>query len=175
MTLPAPSAASWFTGTINAAKIQTNLTDPINAGSWGLWGEANSATAVTLATVSTDYASSATVTFTLPVQRRVLIIGSAVYMIATVTAGGFWAQAAYSAGSSANTASMTKLSRAARQYNNCGLAGNINGAVTGTTLGSVVLTAGTYTAFLACARTVGGSATDTALNFEIAVLDCGPS
>jgi hypothetical protein len=55
----APAAASWYLGTINAAKIQTNLTDPINGGSLASWGEANSSTSVTLATVSVDFASTA--------------------------------------------------------------------------------------------------------------------
>lgn len=173
MTLPAPSAASWYLGTINAAKIQANLTDGINAGSWGVWGEANSATTVALATVSVDVASTASVTFTLPVQRRVVIHVLANFNLGTTTNGGFAVQPAYSVGSSPNIASMTKLGRAARQNNTSGATSTFWSS-SATALGSVVLAAGTYTAFGACTRTVGGSATDAAGPFEVLVFDSGP-
>jgi hypothetical protein len=175
VTLPAPAAASWFPGvTVNAAKIQSNLTDPINAGSWGLLGEANSSTSVTLGTVSVDFASSCSVTFTLPVQRRVLIFVMASFTLGTTTNGGYLVQPAYSVGSTANTASMTKIGSSARQNNMSGVANGI-WAVSATTASSVVLAQGTYTAFGACRRLAGGSASDLGGPFEVIVLDCGPS
>jgi hypothetical protein len=94
----APAAASWYLGTINAAKIQTNLTDPINGGSLASWGEANSATLVTLSTAATDFASTAPVTFTLPVQRKVVIAVLANFTLGTTTNGGYLVQPAYSVG-----------------------------------------------------------------------------
>lgn len=173
MTLPAPTAASWFTGTINAAKVQANLTDPINAGAWGLIGESTVGTAVTLATVATYVASSASVTFTLTQARRVLVLVMADFQTATTTNAGFLAIAAYSPGATANVATQVNIGRGARQNNTAAVANNLNWACSATSFGSALLPAGQYTAYCACQRTVGGSATDLALNFDVTVLDFG--
>jgi hypothetical protein len=69
---------------------------------------------------------------------------------------------------------MTKIGRAARQNNTSGVA-LTTWACSATAFGAVVLAAGTYTAFGACTRAVGGSASDTAGPFDVLVLDCGPS
>lgn len=174
MTLPAPAASGWFTGTINAAKMQSNLTDPINAVAWGFIGGADSNTAVTLATVGTDVASSATYTFTLAVQRRVEIYAQARYSLGTTTNGIALLQVAYSVGSSANTASMTKLRRAVGIANYTAQTGAVN-APSNSLIADALLSAGTYTAFAAVQRALAGSATDTANGFVVLVKDIGPT
>lgn len=134
---------------------------PVGAGFYV--GEQALVTAVTLATTSA-FASSAKVTFALTEQRRVKITGT-VGRYSPATTGNLRIQAGYNSGASATIGSFVGVGAIV----NTTSSGNANGALA---VGSALLAAGTYTAYISLSR-VGGSATDTADNFSVLVEDLG--
>lgn len=131
-------------------------------------GDNSTATGVTLASAATFVASSASVTFTLTETRRVRIVGMIQFTMNGGTNGIYFAQSGYNSGSSAVIASVTRLAFASiSSLATTSLKGSCN------TDGTVVLAAGTYTAYMAVQRNSGGGATDTAQNGYVAVYDCG--
>lgn len=138
----------------------------------GLLGEQTGNTAVVVATLATSYASSIAVTFTLATQRRVEIRGIARSNLGTTANSRFSLNAAYNSGSTAVIGSAITCGQVNTLYNASAIAGG-NGAMSGWVEGTVLLPAGTYTAYLQLQRATGGSATDSFNAFGVKVYDVG--
>jgi hypothetical protein len=131
-----------------------------------LQGETTTGAAVPLST-NAGFASTATVTFTLAVQTRVRIEGDVDYNNSAGVAARYATQAGYNSGASAVIGSFIGVGRA--RY----VIGSIAGALSGWAFGSVLLSPGTYTAYLSVARFSGGNAADTASLFHLSALAIG--
>lgn len=142
--------------------------DQLNKG--GYLNDQSSAGTVTLATAAANVASSATTTFTLTETRRVRIVTSCQFLMSSGTDGRYRLQSAYNSGSSAVPGSAVSVGA---------LFGNVASAVGDIVScfgdGTVLLAAGTYTAYALVSRNAGGGATDTARSSYVAVYDCGNS
>ena len=170
--------AAATTAGANSAGAVVNLTNPTTgqpglyawngtawkqipvAGDMGYVGEVTSSSAVTLSTTSA-FAGLATITFTLARQTRIKISGIARYNPGS-SGGNLRVQAGYNSGSSATIGSFTGVGQI---WNS---ASDSAKAHSGLGIGTALLAAGTYTAYLSLTR-VGGSATDTADNFSVLV------
>ena len=174
MAFPAtdlPDPATWFANAlITSALMKSNYTDPINLLPRPFYGEGNSTSSVTLSSTA-DFAGLGAVTFTLSVQRRVKITTMATFIPATAVQAGYRVQSAYNTGSSAVIGSVVKIGQQCAVDDGDATTRNRSGVAVGT----VLLTAGTYTAYGAVARPAGGAATDTATNFYVLVEDLGAS
>ena len=167
MTLPLTSP---FTSGSIVTKAQLDaLVNSINALARGLINETSAGAAVTLSTTGTAaFASSSKITFTLTATRRVRIVVSCRFAPSGST-GRFNIEPGYNSGGSINLGSATFVG----QPNSV--------AATSTTQASAqseataLLTAGTWTAFAGVGRISGGTATDQADTFYIAVYDEGDS
>lgn len=136
----------------------------LNAGGW--IGGNTSASTVTLSTTSA-FAGLGSKTFTLTEQRRVRIYVNVEYDPATAVIATYQTIAGYNSGSSAVIGSFTQ---AGMPFSiNYATVRPFNGAVEGT----VLLAAGTYTAYASVKRVSGGTATDTAGPFQVDVYDVG--
>lgn len=162
------------TGFVNQAALDTAFTTPINdlaaqfaAGSQGLLNETTAGANVTLSTTSL-FASAAVYTFTLATQRRIRIEVGCDITLASGVAGRYGCQAGYNSGSSAVIGSFAGVGR--ERYTAGSIAGLLSAV---TTSGTALLAAGTYTAYMAVRRFSGGTATDTAGNYSLAVYDEG--
>lgn len=163
------------TGFVNQAALDTAFTVPINdlaalvaALPQGLLGETGSTSTVTIATTAAT-GLTASVIFTLATQRRVRIAVGGNVQVATAPAS-YNLRAGYNAGSGVGTPSVVGFG-STFQVSATGTAG-INGAFTE---GSILLPAGTYTAYATVTRLSGGSATDVGQRNTIAVYDVGAS
>jgi hypothetical protein len=171
-------ASPWIDGEgLNASKMQARVTTPINdladQTPQGFVTEAASGGSVTLATAGVPVAGAAAATFTLTTQRRVRIEVNAQFIMSSGTNGRYWVKADYNAGSSPLIGSVTEIGR--RGVVVLTATGSA-GAASAFTAGSVLLPAGTYTAYGSCTRSSGGSGSDTAAGeFYVAVYDVGPS
>jgi hypothetical protein len=164
------------TGTVNQAAMDTAFTTPINdlyavaaAAGQGYVGESTTGAAVTLSTTSA-FASTTSVTFTLTATRRIRIDTNAAYIMNTGTSGHCNLRAGYNSGSSPVIGSFTGVGQQAVVTTTTTGSG---GAVSGACFGTVLLTAGTYTAYISCTRSVGGGATDSVTAFDVLVTDIG--
>jgi hypothetical protein len=162
------------TGSVNQAALDAAFSIPINdlyaiaaAAGQGYIGETTTGAAVTLTTTSA-FASTASITFTLTTTRRIRIDTMAVYIAGTAPGHAAFTSG-YNSGASAVIGSFIQVGQ--RSLATTTIAGG-NGAVSSWSGGTVLLTAGTYTAFISCQRTTGG-ATDTASNFYVLVTDIG--
>lgn len=142
-------------------------------GGW-LYGEVEGTigNSVTIASASTSYIPPVgTVTFTLPIQRRVRIAVRARLQASTVPAV-FQIFPSYVAGSTATTTGAVLLGMSLSNTIVLTVAAG-NGAMAPHGEHSVLLAAGTYTAFPIVQRISGGSATDAAIAGYCAVYDAG--
>lgn len=151
------ATAAWANGVATAVNSLGFINDSI-AGA-----------AVTLSTTSA-FASTTAVTFTLTAQTRVRIDVVAVYVMASGTSGRYLARAAYNTGSSPVIGSAITPGQAGVAI--ATVTGG-NGAPSANTFGTALLAAGTYTAYVSVQRSAGGSATDTAQNFDVLVTAIG--
>lgn len=135
-----------------------------------VYGEATSASTVTLSTTS-SFAGLAVVTFTLGSQRRVKISVQTSFSQSATTSVRWTVQAGYNTGSSAVIGSFVGVGTAYDVGKDGG--GTTPRSVSGFALGTKLLAAGTYTAYAAVTRPVGGAITDTAGNFYTLVEDIG--
>src|SRR4051812_3040621 len=138
------------TGFVNQASLDNAFTVPINdlaaAASLGEYGRATSSTTVTLATIGADVAGSASVTFTLASTRRVRIDTWAAYRLNTAVGGRMTLMCAYNTGASVVLGSAVQLGINQGLANFTGTSG-ISGQSAISNAYSVLLTAGTYTAY----------------------------
>jgi hypothetical protein len=162
-----PITSPFTDGTVVTKAQLDALKDAINALPRGFVGDSQSNTAVTLATSGGGaFASPNKVTFTLTDTRRIQIYAQAKYNPSGST-GRMSIQGAYNTGSSISLGSATLIEQP-------GSSGG--GTVGGSTVeGTVLLPAGTYTAFAAVGRVTAGSGTDTADTWLVAVYDMGNS
>lgn len=144
------------------------------------YGEAKStsiaADQVALSTTSLFMMPNLKVTFTLTQQRRVRIEVNTTCTPATAVARDVSVHPMYVAGSSQTLTGAVNLASdgSTQVHVNTGATGGpgrsaVNAART------VVLAAGTYTAFVGVTRTQGGATTDFACLGYVAVFDCGPN
>lgn len=137
----------------------------IDALPQGLLDDAALGTNVNLTTLNTYVPASAQVTVTLLTQRRVRIAVTAVLGAATVPSR-MYVRAGYNTGASAGTPTLAGPTAATSQT---------TASYTGSAAceASVVLAAGTYTFYPACARSLGGGSTDVVAANGVAVYDEG--
>lgn len=160
------------TGFVNQAALDTAFTTPINdlynlVGGNGYIGEANNTGTVTLNAIA-DFASLATVTFTLSTQTRVRIYASAGYSPTAASATArYRTRAGYNTGSSVVLGSFVQVGQ---PFDMPDTSANPGSAATE---GTALLAAGTYIAYGIVRRSNGGAATDTATNFNVAVYGVG--
>src|SRR4051812_36482611 len=166
------------TGFVNQASLDNAFTVPINdlaaAASLGEYGRSTAATAVTLTALTTDFAGAASVTFTLASTRRVRIDTWAAYRLQSATGGRMTLMCAYNTGSSVVLGSAVQLGINQGIANFTGTTG-ITGQSSVSNAYSVLLTAGTYTAYGVVQRASGGNAADIAAGFITIVTDMGSS
>ena len=171
--MPIPHAP---TGFVNQAALDTAFTTPIHdlaaIAPQGILGEATSGSAVTLSTTS-SFAGLATVTFTLTATRRVRIMVQASFVPAGTSSVRWTIQPGYNTGVSASIGSVTLVGASYDVSKDGG--GTTGRSQSASSTGTKLLPAGTYTAYAAIARPVGGSASDTVTNFYILVEDIGGS
>lgn len=145
-----------------------------SVGAGFLYGEAEGtgSNSVTLASTVTNYlVPTSSVTFTLASQRRVRIKVSARFQAGAAPVD-YVVYATYVAGSSATLTGATTLGQTgANQVFTTITAAS--GAVTSHAEHSVLLAAGTYTAFPVAVRSAGGGASDFAAFGYCAVYDAG--
>jgi hypothetical protein len=176
MTFPIPSSVFNDTELVNEAKLYTKVFAVINTLGGFLYGEADAATGdlVTLTSTGTDFiVPNCAVTFSLSAQRRVRIAIRVRFVSGTVI-GNCDIYPTYVSGSSATLTGATKLSGANTDRIATPATGG-NGAATGTSEHTVLLAAGTWTAFPVANRFSVGSATDRADSGYVAVYDAGAS
>lgn len=137
-----------------------------------LIGDAASVSSVTFSTTSA-FASLASVTFTLPVQRRVRIVNTARYALASATGGRMQIIPAYNTGASVVIGSVVSLTNGQYHVSNFTGTAGASGSISGMTECTVLLAAGQYTAYATVTRVSGGSTTDSATAFYTAVYDAG--
>ena len=143
----------------------------VDASAGRLYGENENTTTLLMAAASTNYiVPSVSVTFTLTVQRRVRIVCAARMDAASGATSAMQFQCAYVAGSSATLTGATLLGNASMGSTNVasGLFARMREEHT------VLLAAGTYTAFGVASR-VNGGASDVLRGGYCAVYDAGPS
>lgn len=170
MTLPLSSP---FTSLTKVTKAQLDqVVAGVNACTFPYYGENISGSTVPLTTAATNVAGAASVTFTLTQQRRVKITVEASYRLGTTTGGQMRMLPGYNSGSSVVIGSATTIGVTGYCRNDSATTG-INGANGSTTFGTVLLPAGTYTAYAVVQRAVGGSASDVAASFYTLVEDVG--
>lgn len=138
-----------------------------------LYGDSANTSNATLATLSANVAGLATVTFTLPVQRRVRIVTGARYALGTTTNGRMTIIPGYNTGATPVIGSAVLLTNGQYHISNFSSTGGAAGSLSGTTEASVLLAAGQYTAYAVVSRASGGSASDAAAVFYTAVYDAG--
>jgi hypothetical protein len=158
------------TGFVNQAALDTAFSTPINdlyavaaAAGQGFIGDSAAGAAVTLSTTSA-FASTTTVTFTLTSTRRVRIMGT-IGVQANTAPGHYSIRAGYNSGSSAVIGSFIGVGGSGFLLTTTTAGGN--GAVSGMHEGTVLLTAGTYTAYISITR-VTLYAYDGASPFDLA-------
>lgn len=134
----------------------------------GFITDATSSSTVTLATAVANVASSATVTFTLTETRRVRIVTSCQFSMASGTDGRYRLNSAYNSGVSVVLGSAITVGAL---FGTC--ITTVGDICSGFGDGTVVLAAGSYTAYALVQRNSGGGATDTARTSYVAVYDCG--
>lgn len=167
MTLPLTSPFTDNTLVNKAAMDQ--LVASINALGFGYMGSTASVTTTTITTGATYTACSAVFTFTLTTQRRVRVAVSSDVQVTTAPAR-YLIRPAYNTGSSVTTPIPFG------QPISLGLtATGVNGICGDTNEWTVVLAAGTYTAYCVVYRLSGGSATDLSVSNWVQVYDVGPS
>lgn len=175
MTYPFASSTYVDPELVTSANLYSRILAVLNTKVGGfLYGEAEGLTTdtVTLNATATDFiVPVANVTFVLSTQRRVRIVVRTRYAAGTAV-GNCDIYPTYVAGSTATLTGATKL-------------GSVNtdrivapnttaaNAPTGTSEHSVLLAAGTWTAFCVANRFSGGSATDVAGSGYCAVYDAG--
>lgn len=165
------------TGFVNQAALDTAFSTPINdlyaiaaAAGQGFIGDSSAGSPVTLSSTSA-FASTTTVTFTLTSTRRVRLVGS-IGIQANTAPGHYSIRVGYNAGSSAVIGSFVNVGSPGFLMSTSTAGGN--GAVSGVHEGTVLLTAGTYTAYLSIVRGTGtGGVTDVTLWPYVAVSDIG--
>lgn len=160
LTTPTGGAVAglyYWTGTVWA---------PVTPGF--LYGESTAGSAVTLSTTSA-FASTTSVTFTLPVQRRVRIATS-LGLVANTAPGHYDVRGGYNSGASPAIGSFVGVGSGGVLATTSVAGGN--GAVGVSHEGSALLAAGTYTAYISVTRATGG-ATDTTARPYVAVYDAG--
>lgn len=175
--------SSPFTSHTVATKAQLDqLVTAVNAQPRGYINDARDSTGnVTLATVATDYASTASsaVTFTVDASdthRRFEITAQARFVPATVAHGNYSVQVAFVSGGSVTLTGATKAGVAALIDLNSTQTGD-NGSTSQVAFACPLLAAGTWTAFVVVRREQGGSGSpaDYATGFHVAVYDIGSS
>lgn len=167
MTLPLSSP---FVSLTKVTKLQLDqLVAAINALPFGFIGESiNTTGGPAMTTVGTYYAGGPSCTFTLATQRRVRIFVTGTPVTASGAPAHYGLRAVYTPG--ATVGAQTTVGSTSAITN--GVAGG-SSANSGPTEGTVLLAAGTYTAFVAAARTSGGAATDALNNSYVSVYDVG--
>jgi hypothetical protein len=133
-----------------------------------LYGDSSAGSAVTLSTTSA-FASTTSVTFTLPVQRRVRIATS-LGLVCNTAPGHYDVRGGYNSGASPAIGSFIGVGSGG-VLATTSIAGG-NGAVGVSHEGQALLAAGTYTAYISVTRATGG-ATDTTARPYVAVYDAG--
>lgn len=175
MTFPFPSTTYVDPELVTSANLYSRVLAVINTLGGFLYGEAEGASTdtVTITATSTDFIVPASaVTFTLAQQRRVRIITAYRYTAIT-NAATVVCYATYVAGSSATLTGAVKLGQPAANELQIPSAATAAGTVRAEH--SVLLAAGTYTAFPVVNKPVGGTASDTAYLGYCAVYDAGAS
>lgn len=166
LTVAAPAVAS-------DAATKTYVDGAAAGTALGWLGSGNDqVTNVTLTALTTSYVGgTAKVTFTLTATRRVKVTTECKYVGGTAAGGRMLSRPGVVAGS---TATLTNSSNLGIWVNhrNFGVAGE-GGSVSGTAVGTVVLSPGTYTAFVEVQRFNGGDASDYANQFLVMVEDVG--
>lgn len=162
MTLPVPAVGDQATAAFaDALAYEYNN---------GFLGDNVASATVTLATATTNYAATSAVTFTLTQTGRVRIVTSCQFTMATGGVDGrYRQQSAYNSGTSATPASATAVGGLF-----CVAISNVGDLASGFGDGTVLLAAGTYTAYPLVSRNTGGTATDTARSSYTAVYLVGP-
>lgn len=179
MTLPIPSNVFSDGQLINEALLYANVFAPINtiyqlaqASGGFLLAETDGTGSTTMSTGpgSTRYlVGTSGATFVLSAQRRVRIaVGANRYTSGSAT-GLYRLEVGYVAGSSATLSGATFLTSNQAATTTTGSAG----AMSINTEHSVLLAAGTWTAFPAATKVNSGSATDTVAGGYTAVYDAG--
>lgn len=174
MTFPIPSSALPDTSLVTAAQLNSKIYGPVNGLGGFLYGEDDGLVSDTVTLSSTaDFLAAATfVTFTLAATRRVRVVTAARFQMTSGASGLYVVTSTYVAGGSATLTGAVKLGQAGANTFVVTVAGN-TGTLKGGAEHSVLLTAGTYTAFPVVSRAAGGSATDTAALAYCAVYDAG--
>ena len=163
MSITVPSSGDDFSSSL--------FGDPVaNTLNGFMLGSATSTTSVTLSTTSA-FAGSATVTFTLSAQTRVKITTLATMVPNGTSSARYDVQAGYNSGSSASIGSVVKVGIPFLIGIEGG--GTTGRNQTGIALGTVLLSAGTYTAYASITRTSGGDAGDAFNSFQTLVEFCG--
>jgi hypothetical protein len=170
MSAPAPFTSTTFTDGegIDNTKLFNRVLSWLNSllayilslGT-GFVGETVSGSSVTLASAATKVAAAASVTWVVPagLTGRYKITTSAQFVPASATNGRYLVQSSYNASGSVSIGSTIGVGQAIAVLTNNSLAG---GGPTGSpAIGTVLLTAGTYTAYPAVTRSSGGNAADT--------------
>jgi hypothetical protein len=177
--MPFPFASTTYVDPelVTSANFYSRVLAVLNTYVGGfLYGEAEglSTDTVTLTATATDFiVPVANVTFVLSQQRRVRIVVRTRYA-ANTAPGSCDIYPTYVAGGSATLTGATKLGNPNTDriiVNGTGA----GAAVTGTAEHTVLLAAGTWTAFCVANRFGGGSATDVAGSGYCAVYDAGGS
>lgn len=156
MTLPLTSP---FTDNTFVNKAQLDqVVASINAVPFGMLAETLTGSTITLSTTS-RFAAGAVATFVLSATARVKITTSAQVVPGSATSGRYLFQSGYNTGGTAVVASFVGVGQSlALIASNTGAGGGATGTPA---VGTVLLTAGTYTAYCGVTRSSGGSATDT--------------
>jgi hypothetical protein len=134
----------------------------------GLINDSSLGAAVTLSTTSA-FASTTSVTFTLTSTQRIRIMGT-IGIQANTAPGHYSIRAGYNSGASAVIGSFIGVGGNGFLLTTTTAGGN--GAVSGTHEGTVLLTAGQYTAYISITRATGG-ATDVTVWPYVAVWNIG--
>lgn len=176
MTYPFASSTYVDPELVTSANFYSRVLAVLNTFLGGfLYGEDEglSSDNVTVSATGTNFIVPATtVTFTLSQQRRVRIKTTCRYTAVTSNAAAVHL-AAYVAGSSATLTGAVLLGQ--QGANQCIVTPGVTNSVSLNAEHSVLLAAGTYTAFPVVNKAVGGAATDTAQLGYCAVYDAGGS
>jgi hypothetical protein len=159
------AVSTWWFGHIGAPAVQANIVDPINAfaaqAALGFVDESLTGTSVVLSTTAAK-AAGANVTFVVPtgLTGRYKITTSAQFVPASAANGRYLLQSSYNTGGSVVIGSAVSVGQAIALTTDNTAAGG--GPAGNTAVGTVLLTAGTYTAYPVVTRNAGGNSSDTA-------------